>query len=64
MRESDVQATRVIWRGNNGHAYLQFETDDKAHEAAKMLQVSALSLLYEARSKHRLVVMIVLCVHR
>ena len=38
MRDNDVNPIRVIWRGNNGHAYLQFESDDGAHEAAKLLQ--------------------------
>lgn len=38
VRENEVNPLRVIWRGNNGHAYLQFETDDGAVEAAKLLQ--------------------------
>lgn len=44
VRENDVNPMRVIWRGNNGHAFLHFETDDSAHEAAKLLEVSRVVL--------------------
>ena len=39
MRGNDVQPLRVLWRGNQGHAFLQFTESDKAEECIKLLQV-------------------------
>ncbi|KAK3594817.1 hypothetical protein CHS0354_002861 [Potamilus streckersoni] len=37
VRENSVQPIRVIWRGPNGHAFLQFETADKMEAALEAL---------------------------